>query len=189
MNRKIPSDAFNYYVALGPGRSYQAVAEQYGVSKRGVALYAKRENWQARLAEQERKAREAADQKALETLEAMNDRHLKTTKFLQSKGIEALKGLAIDNATAAVRAVIAGLEKERLIRGEPTERTENIEALYRRDQNLLTSSEEDEYTEDEGQAEAETVAGSEVSDEDEDQAEAGEDDPRGAESDETAAPE
>jgi hypothetical protein len=133
MNRKIPSDAFTYYVSLGPGRSYQAVAEKYGVSKRGVALYAKRENWQERLAEQERKAREAADQKALETLEAMNDRHLKTAKFLQSKGIEALKGLAIDNATAAVRAVIAGLEKERLIRGEPTERTENLEAIVKRE--------------------------------------------------------
>ena len=133
MNRKIPPDAFAYYVSLGPGRSYEAVARQFGVSKRGVALYAKRENWQARLAEQERKAREAADQKALETLEAMNDRHLKTAKFLQSKGITALQNMAIDNPTSAVRAVIAGLEKERLIRGEPTERTENIEAIVKRE--------------------------------------------------------
>ena len=36
--------------SLGPGRSYQAVADRYGVSKRAVTALAKRENWQARLA-------------------------------------------------------------------------------------------------------------------------------------------
>ncbi|HVS08623.1 MAG TPA: hypothetical protein VMS76_02020 [Planctomycetota bacterium] len=133
MNRKIPPDAFAYYFSLGPGRSYQAVAEKYGVSKRAVTLLAARENWQARLAEQEQKARESANQKVLESLEEMDSRHLKTARFLQSKGIEALKGMPLDNATAAVRAIVAGLEKERLIRGEPTERTENVEALIKRE--------------------------------------------------------
>ncbi len=36
MAQKIPQDSFDFYVALGPGRSYQAVAEHYHVSKRAV---------------------------------------------------------------------------------------------------------------------------------------------------------
>ena len=37
MSRKIPTDAFAYYLALGPGRSYAQVAEHFGVSKTAVA--------------------------------------------------------------------------------------------------------------------------------------------------------
>ncbi len=42
-----------HYFSLGPGRSCQALADRYGVSKRAVTALAKRENWQARLAEVE----------------------------------------------------------------------------------------------------------------------------------------
>ena len=51
--KKIPSDAFDYYFSLGPGRSYQQVADRYGVTKRAVTALAKRESWQARLADVE----------------------------------------------------------------------------------------------------------------------------------------
>ena len=53
MAKKIPTDAFDYYFSLGPSRSYQAVAEKYGASKRAVVGVAKRENWQKRLLEVE----------------------------------------------------------------------------------------------------------------------------------------
>jgi hypothetical protein len=53
MNRKIPPEAFQFYVGLGPSRSYEAVAEEFGCSRRGVADCAKRERWQERLAEVE----------------------------------------------------------------------------------------------------------------------------------------
>ncbi len=59
--KKIPTDAFDHYFSLGPGRSYQQVADQYGVTKRAVTALAKRESWQARLAEVEEKARVRLD--------------------------------------------------------------------------------------------------------------------------------
>ena len=34
--KKIPPDAFDFYFSLGPPRSYQAVADKYGVTKRAV---------------------------------------------------------------------------------------------------------------------------------------------------------
>ena len=48
--RKIPPDAFDFYFSLGPPRSYQAVANKYGVTKRAVTNLAGREDWQRRLA-------------------------------------------------------------------------------------------------------------------------------------------
>ena len=45
MSGKILSDAFEYYVALGPGRSYRTVAERCGVTKRAVTKHAAREGW------------------------------------------------------------------------------------------------------------------------------------------------
>ena len=81
--RKIPQDALLYYVALGPSRSYEQVAKEYGVSKRAVVDHAVRENWQDRVAELERRARENIDAKAVDTLEEMSERHLKLIKLMQ----------------------------------------------------------------------------------------------------------
>ena len=38
MKKKIPPDAYAFYLGLGPGRSYNAVAERYSVSKRAVVM-------------------------------------------------------------------------------------------------------------------------------------------------------
>ena len=96
---RIPPDAFNYYFA---NRSYRAVAEQYGVSKRAVTAHAKKENWQKRVAEREAKVREASEKKAIETLEGMNNRHLKSLRFIQGKAIESLRTMVLDSAMEAV---------------------------------------------------------------------------------------
>ena len=69
--KKIPPDAFDFYFSLGPPRSYQTVADKYGVTKRAVTNLAKREDWQQRLAEIEAKAREEADKKRTHTLDAV----------------------------------------------------------------------------------------------------------------------
>jgi transposase len=53
--RKLPSDAFEVY--LGLGRSYQAVADHYGVRKSTVAERAKAQGRQACIDELERTAR------------------------------------------------------------------------------------------------------------------------------------
>ena len=133
MNRKLPPEAFQYYVSLGPGRSYEAVGEKYGCSRRGVADLAKRDRWQERLAEVDQRAKERTESQALESIAAMNERHLKIARFLQSKGLEGLQSGRAELLGAATRTCTAGVELERLVRGEPTERTENLETVIRRE--------------------------------------------------------
>ena len=80
--KRIPPEAFETYVRLGPGRSYRQVAEHYNVSKRAVTSFAARENWPARLAKVEDEARAETDKRAVDALTEMNQRHLKIAKGL-----------------------------------------------------------------------------------------------------------
>jgi hypothetical protein len=121
--RKLPVDAFDHYFALGPGRSYQAVAERYGTTKRAVTNLAVRERWQERAAELEWKARESAAKKTMETLEEVNTRHLKVLRSLEAKAIEGMKNLSIDTPADILRAIDLALKQTRVILGEPSERT------------------------------------------------------------------
>lgn len=133
MNPKLPPDAFTFYVSLGPERSYQVVAEKYGVSKRTVTNTAVRDKWQERVVELEAKARQRTEEKILETLDEMNTRHLKMYKFVQAQALEALKRAQLDSGSDAWRAMFEGMKGERLVRGEPTERTESVEAIIKRE--------------------------------------------------------
>ncbi len=134
MNPKLPVDAFTYYMALGPDRSYSAVAEHFKVSKRTVTSTAARERWQERAADIEAKARAKTDEQIVDTVGEMNTRHLKVYRFVQSKALETLKSTPIDNAADAVRAIEMSLKGERLIRGEPSERAElSIEEITKRE--------------------------------------------------------
>jgi hypothetical protein len=131
MNKKIPADAFTFYVSLGPGRSYETVAAKYGVSKRGVVEHAKRERWQERVARLETRARAQAEEKALESIEIMNERHLQESRFLQSRGLEGLRSGRLELYGASGRLVELGVKLERLIRGQATERSESMEQIVR----------------------------------------------------------
>lgn len=135
MASKIPPDeAFEFYFALGPSRSYQAVAERYGVTKRGVTKLATRDHWQKRVAEREEKARQASDQTAVETLRDLNVRHLKMFRTIEAKALETLRGMPLDRAIDAIRAMDLAIKGERLVLGEPTERTAtDIEAIIKRE--------------------------------------------------------
>lgn len=131
MNHKLPGDAFSFYMSQGPDRSYQSVADKYGVSKRTVTNTAVRERWKERAADIEAKARARTDEKILESREEMNMRHLKMWRFVQTKALETLKNASMETGPDAVRALESGIKGERLIRGEPTERTESVEAIIR----------------------------------------------------------
>lgn len=120
--RKLPSDAFSYYLGLGVERSYQAVADHYGASKTAVANLAHRENWQGRLLEVERKARQNSDEKAVETLADLNSRHLKMLRTVQGKALEDLRGLSLETGMDCARALDLSIKAERFL-GEPTEAT------------------------------------------------------------------
>lgn len=160
MRRKIPPDAFSFYFSLGAERSYDAVAKKYDCSKRAVAKVASKEKWQGRLEDLEQKARAKSDQQILESLEQMNDRHIKTARMLQAKGIAALQALEIKGVPDALKAVQVGLEKERLIRGEPSERTAvNVEEIIKREfAELMVDAEDDGDDEVEETLEAGTVS-------------------------------
>ena len=158
--RKIPPDAFTYYFSLGPDRSYERVATRYGVTKRAVTRFAHRDRWQERLLEAERKAREDADQKAAKAIEAMNERHLKAARFLQTKALTELQQKPLSEAISAVKAFEVGIRTERLVLGEPSERTEMdvaqiIKREYERWMAPAGAEERDSGGDDEGANEAE----------------------------------
>lgn len=121
--KKLPHDAFEYYFSLGLGRSYQTVADHYSVSKRAVTGLANRESWQRRLLDLEAKAREAADKKKVESIEAVNERHLKALRLVQMRAIETLSRTPIESSMDATRALAIAIREERLVLGEPSDRT------------------------------------------------------------------
>jgi hypothetical protein len=134
MAKKIPPDAFDFYFALGPSRSYKAVAEKYGASKRAVVGVAKRENWQKRLLEVETKAREAGDKKKVESLHAAKEYHLQALRLVLGKGIEGLHQMAIRTPRDAIAAIGLAVREIRVELGEPSDRTAvSIEDTIRRE--------------------------------------------------------
>lgn len=134
MTGKIPKDAFQFYVSLGPDRSYQRVAQEYGISKRAVTRHAAKEAWQGRLSRIEEEARKRGDEGLVETIEEMNERHFKLLRVVQGKAIETLRAMPLNSAMDAVRALDIVLRQERIIRGEPTDRTAvTVEDTIRRE--------------------------------------------------------
>lgn len=134
MNRKVPSNAFEFYFSLGPSRSYQAVADRYGVTKQAITKVAARERWPERLAELEDQARQRSTEKAVETLDEMNERHLKILRAVQSKAIEGLRSMPVATARDILRALELVMRQERVIRGQPGERGElSLEEITRRE--------------------------------------------------------
>lgn len=133
MNR-LPADAFEQYVALGSARTYQGLAERLRVSKRSIVRRAVAQDWQGRLARIEAAGRDKLDEKLGETLQAVNGRHLKTLRVIQAKALQALQAMALDSAMDAVRALDVAIRSERLILGEPSDRTAvSIEEVIRRE--------------------------------------------------------
>jgi hypothetical protein len=66
----------------------------------------------------------------------------------------------VSNFGDALRAVNLAIEKERLIRGEPTDRTENVEALVKREtERFLTTAKSDDWSRFEGDEKGEESDG------------------------------
>ncbi len=132
--RTIPPEALTYYVGLGPGRSYQKVAEKYGVTKRAVVNVAKRDRWQQQVEELERTAHEDAREKMKSTLEATYEQHMRALRLVFAKGVEALKSMAINTPADAMKAIQLAIREQRVALGEPTDRTAlSIEDTIRRE--------------------------------------------------------
>jgi hypothetical protein len=113
MAGKIPPEAYAYYLGLGAGRSYEAVASHFGVTKKAVTMRAIKEGWQRRLAESEQKVRVTAEQKVIESRASINEKHLRIVRLVQAKAIEALKSMPISSTRDAVHAIEMSLREER----------------------------------------------------------------------------
>ena len=132
MRNRIPPAAFEFYASLGVDRSYAKVAKRFGVTKRAILRCAKREDWQRRIDELDLKARDASEKRAVESIEQMNDRHLRAMKIIQAKALEALKSHSLESAMDAIRALDLASRTERVIRGQPGDRSVvSIEEIVR----------------------------------------------------------
>ena len=114
---RLPTDAFEQYVALGTSRTYVALASKLGVSKRSVVRRATRDGWQARLQRIAATAAEKFDEKAANETAAVNDRHLRVVRAIQHKALAALQSLPLNSGLDAVRALEISIKAERLVLG------------------------------------------------------------------------
>jgi ribosome-binding ATPase YchF (GTP1/OBG family) len=145
MSGKLGSDAFGYYVALGDDRSYSAVASHFEVSKRAVVKAAAREDWASRLQEIDQEAREKADQKLGETLSEMRSRHQKLLRAMSTRAANALRAYPLTSGMEAMKAAEMVIKLERLILGEPSQRsTLSVEQVTRREVESLLAVEDGE---------------------------------------------
>jgi hypothetical protein len=141
--QRLPDEAFAAYVNLGPGRSYQAIADEYGVHKRTVVRTAEREEWAARLAAIERKAREAVDEKLAGELQDRKLRQRKLVVAIASRAAKALFDFPLKSGFEGIRAAELAIKLERLLDGEATENTSvDLEAVIRKECAELLSVEE-----------------------------------------------
>jgi hypothetical protein len=122
---KIPPEAFDFYVSLGHLRTYQQVADKYGVSRRGVQKVADRDNWGERLDEIEREAQDRSDKALSETVSEIRTRHLKMLKGMAGRALKAMAEHPLASGMEGVRTAEIVIKLERLIAGEPSERTEH----------------------------------------------------------------
>ncbi len=114
---RLPSDAFERFLALGPARSYSQLARSLGVSKRSVVARASREGWQARIAAIEDKARRDHDAKASEDVAAIDEKHVRMARAIQARALESLRNSPLGNGATAVRALDIAIRIEREILG------------------------------------------------------------------------
>ena len=128
---KIPDDAFETYVAMGPGRSYQALADKIGADKRSITRLAAKEKWVERLSKIQKDARAATDRKLATDMQAMRERQLMEARALRGTALKAMKELPPERALKAVASALAiAWKQELLLLGDPTERQDISDLLH-----------------------------------------------------------
>jgi hypothetical protein len=144
LKRRLPPDAFAYFLGLGTSRSYQAVADHFGVSKAAVGKLALKEKWAEQVAQIEKESAEKATAKAVETLEAARTRWLRAFRAIQNKALVGLQNMSLTNAMDCVRALDIAVKHEALLLGQPTERTAlEVEDVIKREyERWLTTADE-----------------------------------------------
>ena len=116
----------------------------YNPSPRAITVCAKREKWAERLENIEKESRQMSDKKLAEAMQEMRERHLRTIRAMNVRALEAMKQYPLATGMEAMRAAEMAIKLERLIAGEPTERTANMEEIVRREyERWMTGDDED----------------------------------------------
>jgi len=132
--KKLPPESFAYYVALGPARSFQAVADHFEVNRRTVVRSAEREDWNTRVAAIEGEARRTADAKLASEMADMHLRHRKILTAVAARAARALQEYPLTTGMEGIKAAEIAIKLERLLAGEPTDRTAmDVEAITKRE--------------------------------------------------------
>lgn len=118
---KVPDDAFALYIAMGPERSYQAVADHFKVVKRTITRAARREDWSGRLAAIEKKTREMTDSALASDLHEMQLRHRKLLRAVAARAAKAISDFPLVTGMEGIKAAEIAVKLERLLAGETTE--------------------------------------------------------------------
>lgn len=127
--------AFCIYRDMGAKRSLRKTAQAYYERKSRVNL-GQVERWSVKYRWVERAPtwddhcdRIRREMALEETIEEMAQRHIEAGKRLEERGLELLSTIRRATAQGVARLVTAGVELQRLARGEPTERLELKGAL------------------------------------------------------------
>ena len=129
--------AFDLYVDLGAGRSLEALAlvlaqdpSRLGLKRapslRSLYRWSSELDWQDRLRDLEREARQRDAEQLVQSLREMNERQAREGMLLQQRGVQRLQSLEDEELTPSesIRAVSEGARLERLARGDVTDRTQ-----------------------------------------------------------------
>lgn len=134
MTGKLPSDAFAMYVAMGPARSYQAIADHFKVVKRTVVRCAGREDWSGRLVEIETKTRAMTDAKLAGDLHEMQMRHRKLLLAIGARAAKAISEYPLTTGMEGIKAAEVAIKLERLLAGESNDHTQiSVEMATKRE--------------------------------------------------------
>lgn len=145
MKKSLPADAFSYFVALGSGRTHQAVADKFEVNIRTVQRAAKSEDWPGRLAGIEKEARQTTDKLLAEDVSEMQLRHRKLLRVMASRAIKAMSEFQLKDGMQAVKAAEIVIKLERQLAGESEEAAStNVEEIIKREFALLMTTEDDD---------------------------------------------
>ena len=127
---------FHVYYQQGPDRSLKRLhrdLEAMGVSISPATLkrYSKKYGWQKRIRNLDDEARQQQNQRGVEDVLDMNDRHTQVARALQGAGVSALQRLLADDsrlgnlkASDITRLVDLGIKAERKAVGASSDRRE-----------------------------------------------------------------
>lgn len=103
------------WVAMGPGRSLPALADEEGIDTMELVRHAKKFAWNAALQAATLMANTIGQM--AESIADVNSRHLKVLKAAQQKAWDYLENVVFDKPADAIRLLIETTRLERTVRG------------------------------------------------------------------------